>query len=83
MDFHPLNEPRLIIHLTGEVEIGLSDGVQRIPSSSDGPFQRITLYTGVGVSLDGRVQDLVGQDNLEQFVSREPTLEEAYISILN
>jgi ABC-2 type transport system ATP-binding protein len=64
-------------------ELGRLDGVQRITSSSDGPFQRITLYTGVGVSLDGRVQDLVGQDNLEQFVSREPTLEEAYISILN
>ncbi len=64
-------------------ELGRLAGVQRIASSSDGPFQRITLYTGVGVSLDGRVQDLVGQDNLEQFVSREPTLEEAYISILN
>ena len=26
MDFHPLPERRLIIHLAGEVEIGVSDG---------------------------------------------------------
>ncbi len=30
MDFHPLNERRLIIHLTGEVEIGLSDGSKQV-----------------------------------------------------
>ncbi len=30
MDFHPLPERRLIIHLTGEVEIGLSDGTKQI-----------------------------------------------------
>ena len=30
MAFHPLNERRLIIHLTGEVEIGTSDGSKQI-----------------------------------------------------
>ena len=30
MDFHPLNERRLIIHLVGEVEIGLSDGTKQV-----------------------------------------------------
>lgn len=30
MDFHPLPERRLIIHLVGEVEIGLSDGTKQI-----------------------------------------------------
>ena len=29
MDFHPLPERRLIIHLSGEVEIGASDGAKR------------------------------------------------------
>ena len=35
MDFHPLNERRLIIHLTGEVEIGTSDGSKQIFRSGD------------------------------------------------
>ena len=30
MDFHPLNERRLIIHLEGEVEIGLSDDTKQV-----------------------------------------------------
>jgi hypothetical protein len=30
MDFHPLPERRLIIHLRGEVEIGVSDGRTQI-----------------------------------------------------
>ena len=30
MDFHPLPERRLIIHLSGEVEIGASDGAKRV-----------------------------------------------------
>jgi hypothetical protein len=64
-------------------ELRRLDGVTRTTTSSDGPFQRITLYTEVGVTLNGKVQDLVGQGNLERFVSREPTLEEAYIIILD
>ena len=30
MDFHPLPERRLIIHLTGEVEIGFGDGTKHV-----------------------------------------------------
>src|SRR5215831_7638643 len=30
MDFHPLPERRLIIHLSGEVEIGTSDGSRHV-----------------------------------------------------
>jgi hypothetical protein len=33
MDFHPLPERRLIIHLRGEVEIGVSDGTTQIFSA--------------------------------------------------
>lgn len=35
MDFHPLAERRLIIHLTGEVEIGTSDSSTRIFRNGD------------------------------------------------
>jgi hypothetical protein len=34
-DFHPLPERRLIIHLSGEVEIGTSDGSRHVFRSGD------------------------------------------------
>ena len=35
MDFHPLPDRRMIIHLSGEVEIGLSDGSKHIFRAGD------------------------------------------------
>ena len=35
MDFHPLPERRLIIHLSGEVEIGPSDGAKQVFRAGD------------------------------------------------
>ena len=35
MDFHPLPERRLVIHLSGEVEIGASDGAKRVLRAGD------------------------------------------------
>ncbi len=35
MDFHPLPERRLVIHLSGEVEIGASDGARRVLRAGD------------------------------------------------
>ena len=35
MDFHPLPERRLIIHLSGEVEIGTSDGAKQVFRAGD------------------------------------------------
>jgi len=35
MDFHPLPERRLIIHLSGEVEITVSDGTKQILKPGD------------------------------------------------
>ena len=35
MDFHPLPDRRLIIHLSGEVEIGMSDGTKHIFRAGD------------------------------------------------
>lgn len=35
MDFHPLSERRLIVHLSGEVEIGASDGAKRVLRAGD------------------------------------------------
>ncbi len=35
MDFHPLPERRLIIHLSGEVDIGTSDGSKQVFRAGD------------------------------------------------
>jgi len=35
MDFHPLPDRRLIIHLSGETEIGMSDGTKQIFRAGD------------------------------------------------
>lgn len=35
MDFHPLPERRLIVHLSGQVEIGLSDGTRHVFRAGD------------------------------------------------
>ena len=35
MDFHPLPERRLIVHLTGEVEIETSDGSKQVFRAGD------------------------------------------------
>ena len=35
MDYHPLPERRLIVHLSGEVEIGASDGAKRVLRAGD------------------------------------------------
>ena len=35
MDFHPLPERRLIIHLSGEVELGTSDGSRHVFRAGD------------------------------------------------
>ena len=35
MDFHPLSERRVLIHLSGEVEIGASDGSKHIFRAGD------------------------------------------------
>ena len=46
MDFHPLPERRLIIHLRGEVEIGVSDGTTQIFRPGDARLMEDTSGCG-------------------------------------
>ncbi len=46
MDFHPLPERRLIIHLRGEVEIGVSDGNKQIFRPGDARLMEDTSGRG-------------------------------------
>ena len=46
MDFHPLPERRLIIHLVGEVEIGVSDGGKQVFRPGDARLMEDTSGRG-------------------------------------
>ena len=46
MDFHPLTERRLIIHLRGEVKIGVSDGSTQIFRPGDARLMEDTSGRG-------------------------------------
>ena len=46
MDFHPLPERRLIIHVRGEVEIGVSDGRTQIFRPGDARLMEDTSGRG-------------------------------------
>ena len=54
MDFHPLPERRLIFHLSGEVEIGVSDGTKQILRPGD--VRLMEDLTGRGHTHDDLTQ---------------------------
>lgn len=57
-------------------------GVSRVTSNSDGPIQKLTVHISPDLELDGTVKSTLGPENIESFVKRDPTLEEAYLSII-
>ena len=63
MDFHPLPERRLVIHLSGEVEIGASDGSKRVLRAGDIRLMEDVTgkgHTHVDLSPSGAVYVLLG-----------------------
>ncbi len=73
-----VNRPR------GELtaEIMELDSVERVESLDEGPFQKLTVSVTHGADLRAKIAETVGPENIENLVSRDPTLEEAYINIL-
>jgi ABC-2 type transport system ATP-binding protein len=57
-------------------------GVQRVNSSPDGPLQRLTIHAAPGTEVKASVTSIIGEGNIESIVMRDPTLEEAYLSII-
>ena len=57
-------------------------GIQRVISSSDGPSQRLTIQALPGTEVKSGVAKIIGEGNIESMVMRDPTLEEAYLSII-
>jgi hypothetical protein len=61
MDFHPLPERRLIIHLRSEVEIGVSDGTTQIFRPGDARLMEDTSGRGhTHCDLSPVIQAVVG-----------------------
>ena len=71
-----------------EARAGIQDEIAALPSvrhvdvGSDEAFQKLTVHSETGADVRGRIAGAVGEANIERLVVREPTLEEAYISLL-
>ena len=63
-------------------ELTRLNGVQRVDMGADGAFHKLTICTSIGLDLREQIVSIVGNESLEGIVSREPTLEEAYLNIL-
>jgi ABC-2 type transport system ATP-binding protein len=56
--------------------------IQRVAAVPDGPLQRLTIHVLPGIEIKPSVTQVLGKDNIESIVMRDPTLEEAYLSII-
>jgi ABC-2 type transport system ATP-binding protein len=57
-------------------------GVTAVESDMEGAAQRIRVYSGAGRDVASALRSLAGADALQGVVTREPTLEEAYLSLI-
>ena len=57
-------------------------GIQHVAVSSDGPLQRLTLHTSPDTRVEAAITEILGEGNIDYIVMRDPSLEEAYLSII-
>ena len=57
-------------------------GVKRAGIQEDGAFQKFTIHVREGTDLKEQISSTIDEDNIENIVVRDPTLEEAYVNIL-
>ena len=79
----------IIVDITlRQVRTGLTDelsrleGVEQVDVGVDGAFQKLSIHVKEGLDLTAALTGKVGADSIEGIVVRDPTLEEAYRSIL-
>jgi ABC-2 type transport system ATP-binding protein len=81
-----LSVVELVVREAGDMlleSLGAIPGVAKVTSLPEGILQRITVQAKAGTDLRTAVLSRVDNDRLESLVEREPTLEEAYLSILS
>ena len=84
-NFSRLTIFEIVVNQTTETltaELSNIDGVQHVETSAEGIFQKITIAVEAGVHARDQIQATIGADRVESLVVRDPTLEEAYVSIL-
>jgi ABC-2 type transport system ATP-binding protein len=64
-------------------EIESLDNVQRVTEGTEDALQQLVVHASPDLDLDKYIQDKVSESDIAGLVVREPTLEEAYLSILN
>ncbi len=64
-------------------ELSGVEGVRRVETSAEGVLQKFAVFLDAGADVRPQIQNIVGVDAIESLVVREPTLEEAYVSILS
>jgi len=63
-------------------ELTKIEGVERVDTGVDGAFQKLIISTKMGTDLQDDITNVVGKDAIENIITRDPTLEEAYLNIL-
>jgi ABC-2 type transport system ATP-binding protein len=58
------------------------EGIEHLTSAIDGPLQKLTLQVHPGIDVISNVKTVIGDDNIDYISRRDPTLEEAYLSII-
>jgi hypothetical protein len=48
----------------------------------DGPIQKLTLHVKPGINIKPGIKKKLGKNNIDYITERDPTLEEAYLSII-
>ena len=66
---------------TSQEELSRLDGVERVDSSADGLLLKFVVQTRAGLDLSDRLVAVIGAENVVSSVTRDPTLEEAYINV--
>ena len=57
-------------------------GVTAVESDMEGAAQRVKVYADAGRDIASGVRNLAGADAIQSIVTREPSLEEAYLSLI-
>jgi ABC-2 type transport system ATP-binding protein len=58
------------------------EGVRQVDTGADGVLPKLVIHTWSDVDVLSRITAVVGQNGIGKIVTREPTLEEAYLNIL-
>ncbi len=63
-------------------EIEALEGVQRVDAGSEGVLQKLTVQMALEADVRDELVAVVGESNVDGLVEREPSLEEAYLTML-